>query len=95
MELKEIIKRPLTTEKMYALQDKSNKYAFEVDKRANKIEIKHAIEQRFSVKVKDVRTINVLGKMKRFGRYEGRRKSWKKAIVTLQSGQTLDIFGKV
>lgn len=78
----DLIRRPLVTEKsMDIMADK--KYSFEVDKRANKTEIKNAIEQVFGVKVKSVNTMNMLGKMKRQGANMGRRPSWKKAIVTL------------
>lgn len=78
----DLIRKPLVTEKsMDIMADK--KYSFEVDKRANKTEIKNAIEQVFGVKVKSVNTMNMLGKMKRQGANMGRRPSWKKAIVTL------------
>ena len=90
-----ILKRPLITEKIAALQDSQNKYAFEVDKNANKIEIKKAIEERFEVKVQSVRTMNVGGKMKTLGRFTGRRSSWKKAIVTLKPGQSIDFFENI
>lgn len=90
-----ILKRPLITEKIAALQDSQNKYAFEVDKNANKIEIKKAIEERFEVKVQSVRTMNVGGKMKTLGRFTGRRPSWKKAIVTLKPGQSIDFFENI
>lgn len=78
----DLIRKPLVTEKsMDIMADK--KYSFEVDKRANKTEIKNAIEQVFGVKVKSVNTMNMLGKMKRQGANMGRRPNWKKAIVTL------------
>ncbi len=78
----DLIRKPLVTEKsMDIMADK--KYSFEVDKKANKTEIKNAIEQIFGVKVKSVNTMNMLGKMKRQGANMGRRPSWKKAIVTL------------
>jgi len=87
-----IIKRPLVTEKVSKLQGTYNQYAFEVDKRANKIQIKKAIEERFGVKVLKVRTMNVKGKVKRLGRFQGKRPDWKKAIVTLREGDTIEIF---
>ena len=87
-----IIKRPAFTEKMSMLQEDQSKVAFEVDKQANKIEIRRAVEERFDVKVKKVATLNVNGKLKRMGRFEGRRSSWKKAIITLQEGFTIDFF---
>jgi large subunit ribosomal protein L23 len=97
MKQKQIILGPLYTEKMAGLQDSQNKYAFKVNVKANKIEIKAAVESRFEVKVKNVHTMNVFGKvrqqMTRRGRFYGRRPSWKKAIVSLESGQTLDLFG--
>ncbi len=86
----EIIVRPILTEKMTTLKEIYNQYAFEVDHRANKIEIKSAVEQRFNVLVTDVRTINVRGKKRRMGRFEGKRPQWKKAIVTLQTDDVID-----
>ena len=88
----EIIKKPVITENsMDQMADR--KYTFEVAKDANKIEIKKAVEEVFGVKVADVNTINVTGKLKRMGRYEGRRASYKKAIVTLAKGsKTIEFF---
>jgi large subunit ribosomal protein L23 len=97
MKQKQIILSPLYTEKMAGLQDALNKYAFKVAKNANKIEIKRAIEIKFEVEVKSVRTMNIPGKIRqqltRAGRFHGRRPSWKKAIVTLEEGHQLDLFG--
>jgi len=90
-----ILKRPLLTEKSTALQEHRNQVAFEVDRDANKIQIKNAVESRFDVKVDKVRTMNMQGKLKRMGRFEGRRSSWKKAIVTLAKGQTIEFFENV
>ncbi len=87
-----IIRKPLVTEKSTQLKDSSNQYAFEVDRKANKIEIQSAIERLFKVKVVDVRTLNVLGKMKRLGRKYGKRPDWKKAIITLKEGDRIDFF---
>ena len=87
-----VIRKPLVTEKITRLQEKLNQYAFEVDPGANKIEIKHAIEERFKVKVTAVRTMNVRGKVKRLGRFTGRRANWKKAVITLAPGDKLDLF---
>ncbi len=87
-----IIRKPLVTEKSTQLKDSSNQYAFEVDRKANKIEIQSAIERLFKVKVVDVRTSNVLGKMKRLGRKYGKRPDWKKAIITLKEGDRIDFF---
>lgn len=87
-----IIRRPLITEKSTAQKEASNKLAFEVDRRANKIEIKNAVEKIFKVRVVDVHTINYLGKRKRLGRFAGRKPHWKKAIVTLKPGQKVEFF---
>lgn len=88
--------RPLYTEKMAGQQEALNKYAFQVDKDANKIEIKKAIETKFEVKVKSVRTMNLNGKMRqqmtRKGRFSGRRPNWKKAIITLEPDYKLELF---
>ena len=83
----DIIKRPIITEKsMQVLTDREGneirRYTFEVPKTVNKLEIKYAVEEVFGVKVAKVNTMNYAGKLKRMGRYEGRRPSWKKAIVT-------------
>ncbi|MCI6108258.1 MAG: 50S ribosomal protein L23 [bacterium] len=86
----EIIKAPVITEKSMA--DKENgKYTFKVDPRANKIEIKNAIEKIFNVKVTSIRTLNVKPKKRRVGRYTGLTNRTKKAIVTLAEGQTIDL----
>ena len=86
----EIIKAPVITEK--SQMDKANgKYTFKVDPKANKIEIKQAIEKIFNVKVKSIRTINVKPKKRRVGRYTGMTNRSKKAIVTLKEGQTIDL----
>ena len=88
----DIIKRPVVTEQsMMQMQEK--KYTFEVDKRANKIQIRKAVEEIFGVKVKSVNTVNVIGKFKRMGRNEGKRADWKKAIVTLtENSKTIEFF---
>ncbi len=87
-----ILKRPLLTEKSTEIQDKLNHIAFEVDPDANKVEIRRAVEKRFNVKVTKVRTMHFMGKLKRQGRYEGRRTSWKKALVTLAEGHKIEFF---
>lgn len=87
-----IIRRPIITEKGTSLKDMSNQLLFEVDQKANKSEIKKAIEKIFKVTVLSVRTQNRLGKRKRLGRSVGRRRSWKKAIVTLRQGDRVDFF---
>ncbi len=91
-EPQQIIRRPLITEKSTQQKEESRQYVFEVDPKANKIEIKAAVEQLFKVKVIKVRTLNVLGKIKRLGRRYGKRPDWKKAIVTLREGDRIDFF---
>lgn len=89
---REIIKKPLISEKSTRMMEEM-KYAFQVDPKANKVEIKKAVEEIFKVKVKDVNTIRVSGKVKRTGAYTGRRPNWKKAIVTLEEGsKPIEIF---
>ena len=86
----DIIKAPVITEKS-AIEAENNQYSFFVDYKANKTEIKLAIEKLFNVKVLDVRTINVHPRKKRVGRYTGLTNRKKKAIVTLAKGQTIDL----
>lgn len=88
---REIIIKPVVTEKSVDLMQE-NKYCFKVAKDANKIEIKNAVEEIFKVTVVNVNTINVHGKMKRMGRTQGRTASWKKAIVTLREGDSIEVF---
>ncbi|GAA5345865.1 LSU ribosomal protein L23P [Planifilum fimeticola] len=89
---RDIIRRPVVTEKSTDLMAEK-KYVFEVDPKANKTEIKQAVEQIFGVKVEKVNTMNVRGKVKRFGRYSGRRRNWKKAIVKLtEDSKTIEVF---
>lgn len=91
-EAHQIIRRPLITEKGTELKNQANHYLFEVARDANKIEIKHAIESLFRVKVLRVRTISVQGKEKRVGRYVGRTPNWKKAVATLKEGDSIEFF---
>ena len=86
----EIIKAPIITEKSSNDQSNYNKYTFKVDTRSNKTEIKEAVQKIFGVKVLEVQTINVKPKKKRVGRYSGFTKKYKKAIITLEPGQTLE-----
>jgi large subunit ribosomal protein L23 len=88
----EIIKRPLNTEKTNIQKEVANQVTFEVDRRANRIEIKRAIETAFKVKVAGVQTMQIKGKTKRRGRFVGKRRNWKKAIVTLVPGERIDFF---
>jgi len=74
------------------LKEEVNQFAFEVDPRANKIQIKESVEKSFKVSVLKVRTMNVRGKKKRLGRTEGRKSSWKKALVTLKAGESIEYF---
>ena len=87
-----IIISPLVTEKSTIQREGQNQYSFKVDKRANKIEIKEAVERLFKVKVKEVRTVTMRGKVKRLGRRFGKRPDWKKAIVTLKEGDRIEFF---
>ena len=91
-----ILIKPILTEKMLQMQEDALKYGFQVASDANKIEIKKAIESKFSVLVDKVHTVNVKGKMKRMntrkGLTRGRRSGWKKAVVTLKEGYTIDLF---
>jgi large subunit ribosomal protein L23 len=90
-----IVLKPLVTEKGSKLREASNKYLFRVANDANKLEIKSAVEKIFNVKVKGVQTSIAHGKVKRLGTFSGKRPDWKKAIVTLEAGQTIDLFEQV
>jgi large subunit ribosomal protein L23 len=91
-EAQKIIRRPLITEKSTQQKETNHQYTFEVQHDANKIEIQSAVERLFKVKVVQVRTCKVLGKVKRLGRRFGKRPDWKKAIVTLKEGDRIDFF---
>jgi large subunit ribosomal protein L23 len=91
----QVLIRPLITERSMTLRDDQNKYAFKVHVQATKPEIRKAVEELFEVKVVSVSTMNMMGKNKRLGRYFGRRSSWKKAIVTVAPGQSIDIYEAV
>jgi len=91
--LHRIIRQPLITEKTSLQKEVGRVVAFEVSMDANKIEIKQAVEKAFSVKVENVNTVLVAGKVKRVGRNFGKRSNWKKAYVTLAEGSTIDFFG--
>lgn len=87
----EVLIKPVVSEKsMIGMED--NKYSFIVAKDANKVEIKHAVEKAFDVKVLNVATLTRVGKVKRMGRHEGKRPDTKRAIVTLRSGDSIEIF---
>ena len=90
-----IIRAPSVTEKNTNLRMNYNKYVLEVARDATKLSVRRAVEQLFNVKVESVNTINVRGKKKRQGRYSGYRPDWKKAIVKVRKGQTINEFGGV
>jgi large subunit ribosomal protein L23 len=92
---RKIIKAPLVSEKSTNLRADQNKYVFRVNKRANKLQIKKAVEELFKVKVEDVTTMMMYGRPKRLGRFEGRRPDWKKAIVKLKKGEVIELFEAV
>ena len=93
--LRSVIRRPLFTEKSTRVQERDNQYAFAVDPGANKRDIAEAIEKLFEVQVTNVRTQNYRGKERRMGRFAGRRASWKKAIVTLAEGQSIELYENI
>jgi len=88
----QVLKRPLVTEKTNGLRETKNDYAFEVATDANKIEIRQAVESLFGVKVKSVRTCIARGKFRRTRKGFGQKPNWKKAVVTLHEGETIELF---
>ncbi len=88
----DIIVRPLITEKSSLLKESGNQYVFEVQRDANKIEIRKAVEKLFKVKVLSVHVTNMEGKKKRLGKFTGKKPDWKKAIVTLKPEDKITIF---
>ncbi len=90
-----IVRKVLITEKGTVLREVRNQYFFEVARDANKIEIKRAVETIFNVKVADVQTMQLRGKVKRQGRWLGKRNDWKKAIVTLKPDQKIELFEQI
>jgi len=88
----DIILRPVITEKTSIQKEENRQITFEVARRANRVAIKRAVESIFSVNVDEVRTMQVKGKFKRRGRILGKRKDWKKAIVTLAAGERIEFF---
>ncbi|HHO74984.1 MAG TPA: 50S ribosomal protein L23 [Deltaproteobacteria bacterium] len=91
-DLARILERPIITEKGTMLRQDANQLVFAVNRDANKIEIKKAIEDLFNVHVEDVRTIVVKGKKKRWGMHQYRRSTWKKAIVQLKAGESIEFY---
>jgi large subunit ribosomal protein L23 len=92
MNANQIIRRPLVTEKSTIQRELGNVLAFEVATNANKIQVKNAVEELFKVKVEEVRLFNVRGKAKRMGRWQGRRRDWRKAYVRLKKGEKAPEF---
>jgi large subunit ribosomal protein L23 len=92
MKLEDVIRRPLVTEKTTVMREDGRTVVFEVARAANKIQIKRAIEKLLGAKVADVRTALAHGKMKRQGKFQGRRSDWKKAYVTLREGEKMPDF---
>ena len=92
MEMKDVLVRPLVTEKSTTGLGTENTYAFEVTVASNKLDIRRAIEQFYGVQVTSVRTMVLRGKVKRFGRRVAKRSNWKKAYVTLAAGQTINLY---
>ena len=92
MNIFDVPRAPKMSEKTLSLKEEANQFAFEVDQRANKIQIKESIEKSFKVSVLKVRTIYIRGNKKRLGRYQGLKSSWKKAIITLKEGDTIEYF---
>lgn len=92
MDIYQIIKEPHITEKANLQKEGYNQVSFKVSRRANKIEIKHAVEVLFKTKVSDVKTMNVRGKSRRVGKSAGKRPDWKKAVVKLATNQSIEFF---
>ena len=90
----QIIIRPVLTEKSAGLEAENNQYTFEVHRQANKIEIGKAVEIVFGVRVDKVRTMVVRGDLRRVGRFTGKTRQWKKAVVTLHPGDSIDFYGE-
>lgn len=90
-----VLIRPLLTEKITSLRESANKVSFVVHRDASRIQIKQAVETALKVRVERVHTMTVKGKIKRMGRFAGRRPDWKKAIVTLKEGEKLELYESV
>ena len=90
-----VLLRPLLTEKVTALRESANTVAFVGASRANRIEVKRAVEEMLKVKVERVNLMNVMGKIKRLGRFSGKKSDWKKALVTLKKGEKLELYETV
>jgi large subunit ribosomal protein L23 len=92
VEAHQILIRPIITERATVLTERFNQFVFQVEKKANKYQIRNAVEAVYGVKVKKVATMVVPGKTKRRGATSGKRPNWKKAIITLQQGENIDFF---
>ena len=92
MELYDVIKKPLITEKATLQKEKNNQICLKVDRRANKVEIRQAVEKLFKTQVLEVRTLNFLGKKRRVGKSMGKKPDWKKAVVKLAPGKSIEFF---
>jgi large subunit ribosomal protein L23 len=92
MDVHSVLLQPLLTEKITALREKTNTVGFIVHPRANRVQIKQAVEALLKVKVEKVNVMNVRGKLKRLGRFSGKRSDWKKAFVTLRKGEKLEVY---
>ncbi len=95
MTIHEVIRRPLVTEKGVAKKETERTLCFEVAPEANKVQVKQAVEKLFKVKVAEVRTSNIEGKMRRRGRFTGYRPDWKKAYVKLKEGEKVPDFAEI
>ncbi|MBH0206908.1 MAG: 50S ribosomal protein L23 [Nitrospira sp.] len=92
MEMHAVLIQPLLTEKITGLREKTNTVGFIVHPDANRVQIKQAVESLLKVKVEKVNVLNIRGKVKRLGRFSGRRSDWKKAFVTLKKGEKLEMY---
>ena len=92
MDIFQVIREPHITEKGNLQKELGNHVTFKVDKRANKTEIKQAVETLFKTKVESVHTLNVIGKKRRMGKYSGKKSDWKKAVVKLVAGENIEFF---
>jgi large subunit ribosomal protein L23 len=95
MNIHEVIRRPVVTEKGVDKKDDERTLCFEVERNANKVQIKDAVEKLFKVKVEEVRTMNQAGKLRRQGRFQGYRPDWKKAYVKLKVGEKMPEYAEI
>ena len=93
--LHQVLIRPLLTEKVTSLRESGNTVAFVVSSRANRVEVRRALESLLKVKVERVNILNEMGKTKRLGRFVGKKQDWKKALVTLKAGEKLELYESV